>query len=182
MKPIPTKINGIQFRSKLEARWYLFMKKLQWRIEYEPQEIPEINGWIPDFMIIGKNRKILVDIKPIYLMEEWNPHHIDYKKILNSGIKNTKYELLIAGASFGLGGSSAFGILYEHLDKENFSDSPAVFTEYEKNFGFLPSLFNWSCRITNGSGKIYLYEGDRRYQELELIWNECGSQLQWNRE
>jgi hypothetical protein len=116
MKPIPIKINGIQFRSKLEARWYLFMKKLQWRIEYEPQELPEINGWIPDFMIIGKDRKILVDVKPIYLMEEWSPHHVDYNKILNSGIRNTKYELLITGASFGLGGSSAFGILYEHND------------------------------------------------------------------
>ena len=66
MKPIPTKIDGIQFRSKLEARWYLFMKRLQWRIEYEPQELPEINGWIPDFMIIGKDKKILVDVKPIY--------------------------------------------------------------------------------------------------------------------
>lgn len=89
MKPIPTKIDGIQFRSKLEARWYLFMKRLQWHIEYEPQEIPDINGWIPDFMIIGKNRKILVDVKPIYSMEEWDQNHIDYKK--NIKFWNSKY-------------------------------------------------------------------------------------------
>jgi hypothetical protein len=194
MKPIPTKINGIQFRSKLEARWYLFMKKLQWRIEYEPQEIPEINGWIPDFMIIGKNRKILVDVKPIYSIDEWNENHPSYKKILESGVRNTKYELLIVGASFDLGGS-VFGILYEHLEQmkkdfleshdchyDPFYNSPVVFTGYGFQFGFLPTNSNWNCRITGESGKIYLYEGDHRYKRLEEVWNECGSQLQWNKE
>jgi hypothetical protein len=182
MKPIPTKINGIQFRSKLEARWYLFMKKLQWRIEYEPQELGEINGWIPDFIIIGKDKKILVDVKPIHSIEEWNKHYPDYRKILHSGIQSTKnYELLILGASFNLGGSS-FGILYEHFDDDDFADSPAIFTSYGFQFGFLPSIFNWTCRITGESGKIYLYEGDSRYKMLEEIWNECGSQLQWNKE
>ena len=180
MKSIPTKINGIQFRSKLEARWYLFMKRLQWRIEYEPQEIPEINGWIPDFMIIGKNTKILVDVKPIYSMEEWDQNHIDYKKILNSGIQNTKYELLILGASFDLGGS-AFGILYEHFDNEDFGSSPAIFTEYKALFGFLPESFGWDCRITGQYGKIYLYKGNNFYKRLEEVWNECGSELQWNK-
>jgi hypothetical protein len=48
MKAIPINIEGIQFRSKLEARWYLFMKNLGWNIEYEP-EIEGIIGWIPDF-------------------------------------------------------------------------------------------------------------------------------------
>jgi len=190
MKPIPIKIEGIQFRSKLEARWYLFMKRLQWRIEYEPQELPEINGWIPDFMIIGKDRKILVDVKPIYSVDEWNKNHSSYKKILNSGIKNTKYELLILGASFNLGGS-AFGILYEHHEHlkeymeekdcyyDPFPDSPVVFTEYKAQIGFLPAEFGWECRITGEGGKIYLYEGSSMYKRLEEVWNECGSKLQW---
>jgi len=43
MKAIPIKIDGIQFRSKLEARWYLFMKRLGWHIEYEP-DIEGLNG------------------------------------------------------------------------------------------------------------------------------------------
>jgi len=193
MKPIPTKIDGIQFRSKLEARWYLFMKRLQWRIEYEPQELPEINGWIPDFMIIGKDRKILVDVKPIYSVDDWNKNHPSYKKILESGIKNTKYELLIVGASFDLGGS-AFGVLYEHREYDKdllesidyycdpFPDSPVVFTSNGFRFGFLPSESDWECRITGEGGKVYLYEGDDNYKKLEEIWNECGSQLQWNKE
>ena len=186
MKPQPVRKNGIQFRSKLEARWYLFMKRLQWNIEYEPQEIPKINGWIPDFIIIGKTKKILVDVKPIYSSEEWNSNHPDYNKILNSGIKNTEYELLILGASFDLGNSS-FGILYEHLEYDNsvnkhFEESPAIFTEYVGNIGFLPETFNWVCRITNEYGKIYVYRGNKFYERLEEIWNECGSELQWNKD
>ena len=190
MKPIPIKIEGIQFRSKLEAKWYLFMKRLQWRIEYEPQELPEINGWIPDFMIMGKDKKILVDVKPIYSVDDWNKNHPSYKKILESGIKNTKYELLILGASFNLGGS-VFGILYEHPDYpkdlieatdyycDPFPDSSVVFTSDGFQFGFLPTDFSWDCRITGKGGKIYLYEGDDNYNRLEKIWNECGSKLQW---
>jgi hypothetical protein len=181
MKPIPIKIEGIQFRSKLEARWYLFMKRLKWRIEYEPQEIPEINGWIPDFIIMGKDRKILVDVKPIYSKNDWDHTHVSYNKILYSGIQETKYELLIVGASLDLGGS-AFGVLYEHGIKGDFFNSQAIFTEDKGDFGFLPFESNWECRITGERGKIYLFEGDRRYQELELIWNECGSKLQWNKE
>ena len=180
MKPIPTKIDGIQFRSKLEARWYLFMKELDWRIEYEPQEIEGINGWIPDFIIIGKDKKILVDVKPIYSLNEWNENHPSYKKILNSGIKNTKYELLIVGASFDLGGN-AFGILYEHTTDEFFNDSSVVFTRHNGRFGFLPEIFGWDCRITGQYGKIYIYSNDHKYKELEKIWNECGSKLQWNK-
>ena len=190
MKPIPTKIDGIQFRSKLEARWYLFMKELEWHIEYEPQEIEGINGWIPDFIIIGNNKKILVDVKPIYSLNEWNESHPSYKKILESGIKNTEYELLIVGASFDLGGN-AFGILYEHfLNSETQTGSDCfefsggtVFTFDENSFmyGFLPYDYNWECRITGESGKLYLFDGHHKYDELKIIWNECGSKLQWNK-
>ena len=57
MKAIAVEYEGIKFRSKLEARWYIFMKKLGWNIIYEP-EIEGINGWIPDFLIIGISDKI----------------------------------------------------------------------------------------------------------------------------
>ena len=86
MKAIPIIYEGIQFRSKLEARWYIFMKKLGWNVVYEP-EIEGLNGWIPDFLIIGKEHKILVDVKPIDRAKDWDTHP-DHNKILNSGIKN----------------------------------------------------------------------------------------------
>jgi hypothetical protein len=127
-------VEGIHFRSKLEARWYLFFKKLGWNIVYEP-EIEGLTSWLPDFLIIGKGFKTLVDVKPIDSEEEWEDSyyrpimkdkelirhekiilhtHKDYEKIMNSGIKNLpEYELLILGTNLKLDGGNGFGVLYE---------------------------------------------------------------------
>tara|TARA_R100000687_G_C6387241_1_gene135572 strand:- start:42 stop:722 length:681 start_codon:yes stop_codon:yes gene_type:complete len=129
-------VDGIHFRSKLEARWYLFFKKLGWHIVYEP-EIEGLMGWIPDFLIIGKGFKILVDVKPIDSIQEWEDSywkptykdekctgsekiirktHRDYNKIMNSGIKNLpEYELLIVGTNLQLDENNGFGVLYERM-------------------------------------------------------------------
>ena len=44
-KAIPTFYNGIEFRSRLEARWAIFFDKMNIRYEYEKEcfqvEIPE---------------------------------------------------------------------------------------------------------------------------------------------
>ena len=74
------------------------MKRLGWNIIYEP-DIKGLNNWIPDFLIIGKNKKILVDVKP------HSP----------SGIKNLLYELLILGTKHN--GDSRMGLLYDYDEK-----------------------------------------------------------------
>ena len=136
MKAKPITIDGIDFRSKLEARWYLFFKKLGWNVVYEP-EIEGLTGWIPDFLIIGDGFKTLVDVKPIDTEKEWEDSywkhnykdekhvssekiirktHKDYDKIMNSGIKNLpQYELLILGTNLQLDGENGFGVLYERM-------------------------------------------------------------------
>jgi hypothetical protein len=62
LRPIPTKYNGVQFRSRLEARWAAFFDRAGWRWEYEP---PETDGWIPDFLLIGAQRSVRIEVKPI---------------------------------------------------------------------------------------------------------------------
>jgi len=73
LKPIPTIYNGMSFRSKLEARYYIFFKSLGFDIEYEP-EVENVYGYQPDFVIystreeddyLGKAQTIYVEIKPI---------------------------------------------------------------------------------------------------------------------
>lgn len=59
---IPTLYNGIQFRSRLEAKWAAFFDLLGWEYEYEPFDL---DGWIPDFLIKGKQGDVLVEVKPV---------------------------------------------------------------------------------------------------------------------
>jgi hypothetical protein len=66
MKPrnqgIPTIYNGVQFRSRLEARWACFFDLIGWTWEYEPLDL---NGWIPDFRLTSDDgHHYLVEIKP----------------------------------------------------------------------------------------------------------------------
>lgn len=65
-KGVPTKYNGIQFRSRLEARWAATFDHLGWEWIYEPIDLP---GWMPDFCLwVPPNEQIsrpfLVDVKP----------------------------------------------------------------------------------------------------------------------
>jgi hypothetical protein len=45
-KPHPTKYVGVQFRSRLEARWAAFFDLANWQWSYEPIDL---EGWTPDF-------------------------------------------------------------------------------------------------------------------------------------
>lgn len=60
---IPTKYNGVQFRSRLEARWAAFFDLMNWKWQYEPVDF---KGWIPDF-VIGDDLETgcYVEVKPI---------------------------------------------------------------------------------------------------------------------
>jgi hypothetical protein len=61
LKAIETQYAGHTFRSRLEARWAAFFDILEWHWEYEPFDL---NGWIPDFQVVGKC-PIIFDIKPV---------------------------------------------------------------------------------------------------------------------
>ena len=88
MKAKPVTYEGINFRSTLEVKHYINMTEVfGWEVEYEPT-IEDLRGWLPDFLIKGCQRDILVEVKPIRCLEEWE-NHPDYGKVINSGILNT---------------------------------------------------------------------------------------------
>ena len=202
MKAIPIIYEGIQFRSKLEARWYIFMKKLGWNVVYEP-EIEGINGWIPDFLIIGKDRNILVDVKPINRIDDWSKHP-DCKKILNSGIeelccKDQSYELLIVGSNLQLDGKSEMGIGYSagwicDSDQKPIFDqlNDVIFISTgEENgkptIGYMSHEGDWHCRITGEQGKYYIWRNDAEednsvqkvFKYIDTCWNKAWTELRW---
>src|ERR1700754_2375108 len=59
---IPTVYNGIQFRSRLEARWAAFFDLCDWKWQYEPFDLP---GWIPDFLVQTSDGLKLFEVKPL---------------------------------------------------------------------------------------------------------------------
>jgi hypothetical protein len=64
IKAIPTVYNGVQFRSRLEAKWAVLFDLLSWKWEYEPIDL---NGYIPDFLVTptAHNRPTLFEVKPV---------------------------------------------------------------------------------------------------------------------
>ncbi len=63
---IPTTYAGVNFRSRLEARWAAMFDLLGWKWEYEPLDL---DGYIPDF-VLGFERPMLVEIKPATVPSE----------------------------------------------------------------------------------------------------------------
>lgn len=54
IKPIETIYNGYRFRSRLEARWAVFLDCLGVKYEYEPEgfELPDGTRYLPDFRVM----------------------------------------------------------------------------------------------------------------------------------
>ena len=76
MNAIPTKYAGVQFRSRLEAKWAAFMDLVGWSWEYEPFDL---SGWIPDFFVWphydGRGRDgagFLVEVKPAFTLDDFD--------------------------------------------------------------------------------------------------------------
>ena len=54
IKPIETIYNGYRFRSRLEARWAVFLDSLGVKYEYEPEgfRLPDGSMYLPDFRVM----------------------------------------------------------------------------------------------------------------------------------
>jgi hypothetical protein len=90
---IPTMYRGIQFRSRLEARWAIFFDLVEWRWEYEPIDL---SGWVPDFALIGKKETTLVEVKPVAGLDE--PAAKDACKATRAVLcGDIRYEVLLLG-------------------------------------------------------------------------------------
>ncbi len=68
--PIPTEYSGIQFRSRLEARWAVFFDALGLKWQYEPEGYQLPSGWyLPDFLLPNMCGGTFIEIKPAFPAE-----------------------------------------------------------------------------------------------------------------
>jgi hypothetical protein len=180
---IPTLYRGVQYRSRLEARWAAFFDLVGWPFQYEPFDL---RGWIPDFVLTGGG-EILVEVKPVL---EFPPDV--GAKVVRSGFLG---DVLIVGCTIAGPWDPSYhevtarvGWLREggHPDEPP-SDywSPAVFgswrTPEEPNrsrFGLSSQEGFWRNLVGPGVGKYY-----NDYQYVNFFardcWDRAGNAVQW---
>ncbi len=169
MHAIPTVYRGVQFRSRLEARWAAFFDLLGWKWEYEPIDLP---GWIPDFRLDTRPRPVaglgarefLVEIKPDRNTEDLR-HHIP--KLIRA---RAHMPILLLG-----------GLPY--LDKEE------SFPRWGYTLSPGAPTLGWD-KIVSGSRPWFFCPQavsldltetgvDRETAAIDALWIEAGNAVQW---
>lgn len=189
---IQTKVKGRNYRSLLEAKWATFFGLCGWDFEYEPFET---NGWIPDFLIRGKTKPILVEVKPFTVLKEWEENMIP--KIQSSLIGNPYFgkEILLLGVSpfkstsyYNIGFIGELFWEYEHgsttyqgeepKEKGHYSFFNAPLTWHDNKYGFSNDEMSYVDRITD------YYDGNVEAADIEdgeRLWADACNRVQWNR-
>lgn len=98
-KAKPTIIDGVMFRSRLEATWALFFNYMSWNWEYEPVIASEIfKGWLPDFALYTQESPapIYCEVKPVFQSDDISEF---ITKTTNSCIELNNIRIAILGNS-----------------------------------------------------------------------------------
>lgn len=162
---IPTQYGGINFRSRLEAKWACFFDALGWTWDYEPLDLA---GYIPDFLItvLGPSpyasghdlppQQMLVECKPFgtlsEIQREWQ----------------TKIEQTWNGSALLVGNAPILVpdgmILGSGLWSETWKKAHLL---YHSKFGWVPLPEKAGAR-----GLTHLFEA-------RMAWNEACNKTQW---
>jgi hypothetical protein len=150
----PTTYGGVNFRSRLEARWAAFFDLLEWKWEYEPVDL---YGWVPDFRLgplpptklhpgeyygikYLRDPRPFVEVKPVEL-----PDTGDCTPGLSEAFKTDKIERAVGDDDHSV---LLLGNSYEHV---------------------------WRIPDTDwADGAIHL-----GYLRNQRLWREAGNMVQW---
>lgn len=95
MKAIKTKFNGIEYRSKLEARWAVFFTHYGMKFEYEKESFKLKNGivycpdfYFPEFDSYCEIKPLITEAKNGYKLYKFETNIVgltalEYKKLIN---------------------------------------------------------------------------------------------------
>ena len=187
MHAIPTLWRGVQFRSRLEARWAAFFTRIGWPWEYEPVDL---KGYIPDFILKLQN-PVLVEVKPFMTVDDPVVEEA-YEKILNSGwVKlnsdgsyqapwDGSRDTLIVGATLFESACCDGGISVGLLEA---SDPPHHATigvcDGCGKVSFCSDVMDYSCRVCGYHDGSQVGSGRKSNHVVMTAWAWAGNQVQW---
>ena len=168
-KAIRTLYKGIQYRSRLEAKWAAFFDMIGWDFTYEPTDL---DGWWPDFKITtDAGTRFLVEVKPVDGID------IDLRLKIGKAADYAEGILVVGESPFGTG-----DLLKEEPHKFDYSGIPKEWIPaeaYPKRI-VIPNCIG----LTSLWGPIKNYKGQddfefcvsvvmKRYGEAADIFNLC---------
>lgn len=177
---IPTVYAGVQFRSRLEAKWAAFFDLCGLEWDYEPFDC---NGYIPDFLIC---KRVLAEIKPIVWGERSDAGMVADARLkletafpakrfywialLGSGIHCHGYQ---PNGSAAMIGEVATEQLRERGGEETYWHWTSFALDWWSDGAFGPAHVALEAQpILKGSDF-------RDPPNLELLWREAGNRVQW---
>jgi hypothetical protein len=168
---IPTAYKGINFRSRLEAKYAVMFDELGWRWEYEPIDL---KGWIPDFVIEGV-KPIYVEVKPIFKFDESLGAEIANALALkweDDYPGDFPHEALIVGASLPQNNFSCPGLGWLW---EGYWSPSHVFELPAGGYDLCHDTNTYRGRITGYYDSGYLLDAP----DLAAMWAKAGNAVQW---
>lgn len=158
IQAIPTTYAGVNFRSRLEARWAAMFDLLGLEWDYEPPI--DLAGWIPDFSIATPVLPVYVEVKPrraaIPMPDpEWPNHppnnfrdefdHPDYEK---ARAHWERVQVMLLGD--GLPGYCGIGFLMDcpegHSAWDQVFDAVGSFGPHKDNWRKAGNMVQWMPR------------------------------------
>lgn len=154
---IPTLWNGVQFRSRLEARWAAFLTELRIPWAYEPRDL---DFYIPDFILPFPKRPLLVEVKP-------TEEHIEYAK---HKINHSGWE---GDALIAIGGETREWGLFFETDC-GWDASSLGFCLACKSPTIVSASGRWECRSCGADRRKLWWAFD-----CSEAWKAAGNATQW---
>jgi hypothetical protein len=175
---IPTTYGGVNFRSRLEARYAALFDLVRWPWEYEPTDLL---WYVPDFLLRFPRGLVLAEVKPATTATELLTFA---PKVSDAGWPG---EVLMLGASLFLPTTEvvpSFGLYSQ------FEDSPdgPVLGAFDhaimhrcrgcKAVSFHHASGDWRCAVAGCADGNALVDVLEPY-ELRDLWNSAGARTQW---
>lgn len=191
IKAHPTRYKNVQFRSRLEARWAAFFDLLDWRWQYEPIDL---DGWTPDFSIVGHDGPIYVEVKPIEWRGDQDQVIADVKSRGDLGkihrSKTTKEVLILGTAPAFMSCKkdeyfTTLGAIRTAPEKlpgggvlKPYVDAALLWCGDDGHYDYAANYGSYAYRIDgkwDGDGHLHPVEKCMVYE----MWREAGNLTQW---